>query len=92
MFAGLIDKVQIQVLTKIGTCFGLLLCAAPGMAQAQEESARAIGSAGDTAWVLTSSVLVLMMVAPGLALFYGGLGTPQERAGHPGCRASFCWP
>jgi len=30
-------------------------------------------SAGDTAWVLTSSALVLMMTAPGLALFYGGL-------------------
>jgi Amt family ammonium transporter len=30
-------------------------------------------SAGDTAWVLISSALVLMMVAPGLALFYGGL-------------------
>jgi Amt family ammonium transporter len=30
-------------------------------------------SAGDTAWVLTSSLLVLMMIVPGLALFYGGL-------------------
>jgi Amt family ammonium transporter len=30
-------------------------------------------SAGDTAWMLTSSALVLMMTAPGLALFYGGL-------------------
>jgi Amt family ammonium transporter len=28
---------------------------------------------GDTAWVLVSSALVLMMTAPGLALFYGGL-------------------
>ncbi len=28
---------------------------------------------GDTAWVLTSSALVLMMTIPGLALFYGGL-------------------
>jgi Amt family ammonium transporter len=28
---------------------------------------------GDTAWILTSSALVLMMTAPGLALFYGGL-------------------
>jgi Amt family ammonium transporter len=28
---------------------------------------------GDTAWVLTSSALVLMMTLPGLALFYGGL-------------------
>lgn len=28
---------------------------------------------GDTAWMLMSSALVLMMTAPGLALFYGGL-------------------
>ena len=30
-------------------------------------------SAGDTAWVLTSSALVLLMTAPGLALFYAGM-------------------
>jgi Amt family ammonium transporter len=28
---------------------------------------------GDTAWMLTSTALVLMMTLPGLALFYGGL-------------------
>ena len=28
---------------------------------------------GDNAWILTSSALVLMMTAPGLAMFYGGL-------------------
>ena len=28
---------------------------------------------GDTAWMLVSSALVLMMSIPGLALFYGGL-------------------
>lgn len=28
---------------------------------------------GDTAWMLTSSALVLLMTAPGLALFYAGL-------------------
>jgi Amt family ammonium transporter len=28
---------------------------------------------GDTAWLLTSALLVLMMSIPGLALFYGGL-------------------
>jgi len=28
---------------------------------------------GNTAWMLTSSALVLMMTAPGLAMFYGGL-------------------
>ena len=32
-----------------------------------------IANKGDTAWMLTSSVLVLMMSIPGLALFYGGL-------------------
>src|SRR5205823_5318095 len=30
-------------------------------------------AAGDAAWVLTASALVLMMTLPGLALFYGGL-------------------
>ena len=28
---------------------------------------------GDTAWMLTSTVIVLMMTLPGLALFYGGM-------------------
>src|SRR4030081_3415876 len=28
---------------------------------------------GDTAWMITSSALVLMMTIPGLALFYGGM-------------------
>src|ERR1700723_4653649 len=28
---------------------------------------------GDNAWMLTSTVLVLLMTIPGLALFYGGL-------------------
>ncbi len=30
-------------------------------------------NAGDTSWVLTSSALVLAMIVPGLALFYGGM-------------------
>ena len=28
---------------------------------------------GDTAWMLTSTVLVILMTIPGLALFYGGM-------------------
>lgn len=39
---------------------------------AATEAAPAI-DAGDTAWMLTSMVLVLFMTIPGLALFYGGL-------------------
>src|SRR5215510_12236176 len=33
---------------------------------------------GDNAWMLTSSVLVLLMTIPGLALFYGGLARSKN--------------
>ena len=42
------------------------------MAKAEAALANA-QTAGDNAWMLTSSALVLMMTGPGLALFYGGL-------------------
>jgi Amt family ammonium transporter len=42
-----------------------------GPAAAAEELSKI--SAGDTAWVLTSTALVLLMTAPGLALFYAGM-------------------
>ncbi len=45
--------------------------ALPGGALAQTD-APTIDS-GDTAWMLTSTALVLMMTIPGLALFYGGM-------------------
>jgi len=38
-----------------------------------EKATRAAQMSGDNAWMLTSSALVLMMTAPGLALFYCGL-------------------
>ena len=38
-----------------------------------EKAAAAAQTAGDNGWMLVSSALVLMMTAPGLALFYGGL-------------------
>ena len=44
-----------------------------GMACAQEATARPSINTGDTAWVLASSALMLAMILPGLALFYGGL-------------------
>jgi Amt family ammonium transporter len=42
-------------------------------AAARAEEAAPVADPGDTAWVLASSGLVLMMTLPGLALFYGGL-------------------
>ncbi len=41
--------------------------------QAAKAAAAASVSTGDNAWMLVSSALVLMMTAPGLILFYGGL-------------------
>ena len=46
--------------------------AAAPAAPAAAAAASAINS-GDTAWMLTSTALVLMMTIPGLALFYGGM-------------------
>lgn len=35
-------------------------------------------SAGDTAWMMTSTMLVILMIIPGLALFYGGLARTKN--------------
>ncbi|HUB87453.1 MAG TPA: ammonium transporter [Verrucomicrobiae bacterium] len=43
-----------------------------GTLQAAEPNTTTVNS-GDNAWLLASSALVLMMTAPGLILFYGGL-------------------
>jgi len=46
--------------------------AAPAAATAAEPAAPSPNK-GDTSWMLVSTVLVIMMSIPGLALFYGGL-------------------
>ena len=46
-----------------------LLVTSPALAQ---DAAPALDS-GDTAWMLTSTALVLLMTIPGVALFYGGM-------------------
>ncbi|MDE3060704.1 MAG: ammonium transporter [Pseudomonadota bacterium] len=51
------------------TGFALLI---PHAAFAQEAAHAALDS-GSTAWMLVSTLLVLMMTLPGLALFYGGM-------------------
>lgn len=49
----------------------LAWAATAGAALAQEEVPTI--SAGDTAWMIVATALVLMMTIPGLALFYGGM-------------------
>lgn len=52
---------------------------------------------GDTAWMLTSTVLVMMMILPGLALFYGGLTRAKNmlstmtQIGAAACLAMLIW-
>jgi|TARA_B110000879_G_scaffold96317_1_gene131463 Amt family ammonium transporter len=52
--------------TKVFTLFALTLL--PSLALAQDEL-----SGANTAWILTSTALVLFMTLPGLSLFYAGL-------------------
>ena len=47
--------------------------AAAALAQQPAPAAPPKFDSGDTAWMLTSVALVLMMTIPGLALFYGGM-------------------
>ena len=53
--------------------------AAPGATPAPAPPAKI--DTGDTAWVLMSSALVLLMTAPGLALFYGGMVRQKNALG-----------
>ena len=56
------------LLAGVGAAGSLLL---PALALAADEKPKL--DTGDTAWMLTSTALVLMMTIPGLALFYGGM-------------------
>ena len=61
-----------MTLRKYAGLGALLPLAMPGLAMADEAAAPVLNS-GDTAWMLISSALVLLMTIPGLALFYGGM-------------------
>jgi Amt family ammonium transporter len=57
---------------------------APGIAaistcvNAQEFATAVTINSGDTAWMMTSALLVILMSLPGLALFYGGLARSKN--------------
>lgn len=77
---------------------------AAGTAWAQEAAApaaenvvAAVVDKGDTAWMMTSTLLVLLMILPGLALFYGGLTRTKNmlatmtQIGAAACLAMVIW-
>ena len=47
--------------------------AAPAPAATASAPPAPVPNKGDTAWMMVSTILVILMVVPGLALFYGGL-------------------
>ena len=80
VFSTKMKYVLSSIAQRIRRCFvftGLLLGPLSVFAQETGESIKNVTvetvNSGDTAWMLTSSALVMMMTLPGLALFYGGL-------------------
>ena len=47
--------------------------AAPAPAPAASAPPAPVPNKGDTSWMMVSTILVILMTIPGLALFYGGL-------------------
>ncbi|MGV1685122.1 ammonium transporter [Sphingopyxis sp. NJF-3] len=77
---------------------GLALFAAlPAWAQEAAAEAAPVVDKGDTAWMMTATVLVLAMILPGLALFYGGLTRTKNmlstmtQIGAAACLAMIVW-
>jgi ammonium transporter, Amt family len=52
---------------------GAAAAAAPADAASAAAAPTPVPNKGDTAWMMVSTLLVIMMTVPGLALFYGGL-------------------
>jgi len=67
-------KMPIAVASPLLALLGLGVA---GAASAQDAAAVEINH-GDVAWMLTSTMLVILMVIPGLALFYGGLARSKN--------------
>ncbi|TNE47343.1 MAG: ammonium transporter, partial [Sphingomonadales bacterium] len=61
------------------------------------EAAAAVANPGNNAWMMTATILVLLMILPGLALFYGGLTRSKNmlstmtQVGGAACLAMLIW-
>jgi Amt family ammonium transporter len=74
-----------------------LFVSTAALAQEAAEAAPAVPTAGNNAWMMTSTLLVLLMILPGLALFYGGLTRSKNmlstmtQVGATACLAMLVW-
>lgn len=69
----------------------------PAFAQEAAETVAAVPNPGNNAWMMTATILVLLMILPGLALFYGGLTRSKNmlstmtQIGAAACLAMLIW-
>ncbi|HWT31177.1 MAG TPA: ammonium transporter [Croceibacterium sp.] len=62
-----------KMLCGAGALGASLVAATAAFAQDAAGAVPAVANPGNNAWMMTATVLVLLMILPGLALFYGGL-------------------
>jgi Amt family ammonium transporter len=60
-------------IASILSALALMLAPIAGFAQEVAQEATPLADTGDTAWMIVATAFVLLMIIPGLALFYGGL-------------------
>ncbi|WP_209349220.1 ammonium transporter [Pontixanthobacter sp. CEM42] len=89
---------MIRKLTGGAMALGASLAAAtPVWAQEAAEAAKPVANPGNNAWMMTATVLVLLMIIPGLTLFYGGLTRSKNmlstmtQIGATACLAMLVW-
>lgn len=84
-------------MTKLTGMAALATLSVPAFAQEAVEAAAAVPNPGNNAWMMTATILVLLMILPGLALFYGGLTRTKNmlstmtQVGAAACLAMLIW-
>ena len=86
-----------KFLTKLTGMGALASLSVPAFAQEAAEAVAAVPNPGNNAWMMTATILVLLMILPGLALFYGGLTRTKNmlatmtQIGGAACLAMLIW-
>ena len=86
-----------KFLTKLTGMGALASLSVPAFAQEAVEAVAAVPNPGNNAWMMTATILVLLMILPGLALFYGGLTRTKNmlatmtQIGGAACLAMLIW-
>ncbi|WP_369026574.1 ammonium transporter [Qipengyuania sp. RANM35] len=88
---------MLRTLTRAGAAGLAFFAPVAAFAQEAAEAAAPVPNPGNNAWMMTSTILVLMMILPGLALFYGGLTRSKNmlstmtQIGAIACLAMLVW-